>query len=438
MADIQPMYLGLPYSPETTLAQNISAGDVTFEVADGSKLPDAPNIATIGIREQAETIFYASKSGNLLSNVTRGYEDGGTGKEWTADTPIAGYFTAGKERVITENIILLNTSKLETTGIAADSGKLNGQEASYYATAQGLTNEVSRATAEEALKADKTELYYPNMLINADFKLPVNQRRQNSYTGIGYTIDRWYTSTTTTRIDVLNGYLRLSATAVDGQNPYFRQRYERGLLDGTYTLSAKVRGSGQGLIAFQSSGATQGGQNFNIPSDWQIVSITSDIIGSDISNSAALRLTNTDSNSYMEIQSIKLEEANVSTLANDPPQDYGIELSKCLRYQQTLTAGSSSSVGTGFAISSTAALIYIPLMAQLSKSPTISYNGTWVLEANGHTGGNGYPVTEIVLSFASVSMLKLTVRVGSGLTAGEPVALGSNGSPSQLLLDSNT
>ncbi len=40
----------------------------------------------------------------------------------------------------------------------------------------------------------------------------------------------------------------------------------------------------------------------------------------------------------MNVQTIKLEVGNISTLANDPPQDYGEELIKSQRYLQSITA----------------------------------------------------------------------------------------------------
>ena len=41
----------------------------------------------------------------------------------------------------------------------------------------------------------------------------------------------------------------------------------------------------------------------------------------------------------MLIQAVKLETGPVSTLANDPPPDFGLELLKCQRYQRPLFVG---------------------------------------------------------------------------------------------------
>ena len=52
------MYPTLVNSPSTTLFGSISAQDTTIQLADASKLPAAPNLATIGVGENAETILY--------------------------------------------------------------------------------------------------------------------------------------------------------------------------------------------------------------------------------------------------------------------------------------------------------------------------------------------------------------------------------------------
>lgn len=89
---LQTMYPALVNSPFTELASAIDHEQTTIEVLDGSKLPDAPNIATIGTGEDAETILYAQKDGNVLSEVTRGFQ--ATAKAWGQGTSVARMFTA--------------------------------------------------------------------------------------------------------------------------------------------------------------------------------------------------------------------------------------------------------------------------------------------------------------------------------------------------------
>ncbi|MFT9848523.1 hypothetical protein [Aneurinibacillus sp. REN35] len=89
---MQTLYPAMSNSPLTSLAAAITAIQTTIDVVDGSKLPAAPNLATIGNGESAETILYTSKSGNALSGVTRGLQ--GTSQAWSSGIQIGRFFTA--------------------------------------------------------------------------------------------------------------------------------------------------------------------------------------------------------------------------------------------------------------------------------------------------------------------------------------------------------
>ena len=96
------MYEGVPFSPSTQLLRDISSTAQVIQVADPSVFPDAPNYATIGIDEGAETIEYAEKTGNELRGCTRGIE--GAPRNWNAATPIARNWTNKDYANIVANI----------------------------------------------------------------------------------------------------------------------------------------------------------------------------------------------------------------------------------------------------------------------------------------------------------------------------------------------
>ncbi len=105
MATLYPAQVN---SPLTFITSTINSTQTTITVNDGSKLPPAPNLVTIGTGEDAETILYTGKSGNTLSGVTRGFE--GTAKAWGTNTAIARVFTAYDYNAMKENLeSLLNT-----------------------------------------------------------------------------------------------------------------------------------------------------------------------------------------------------------------------------------------------------------------------------------------------------------------------------------------
>lgn len=96
------MYKGIAFSPKTTITEDINAGSTVIKVADASVFPEAPNLATIGTDEDAETILYSAKSGDSLSGCTRGVE--GTAKSWSSGALIARNFTAVEYGYIVDNI----------------------------------------------------------------------------------------------------------------------------------------------------------------------------------------------------------------------------------------------------------------------------------------------------------------------------------------------
>jgi hypothetical protein len=98
----QTMYSGIANSPQTELSAPITDTDVTISLVDASVLLAAPNLATIGTDETAETILYTGKSGNNLTGVTRGIE--GAAKGWSIGVKIARNFTNSDYEAVRGNI----------------------------------------------------------------------------------------------------------------------------------------------------------------------------------------------------------------------------------------------------------------------------------------------------------------------------------------------
>lgn len=102
MSEIKTMYPGKAFSPRTRLTANIGATDTVIPVEEIGKLPDAPNLATIGIDEGGEVVLYAAKTETALSGCVRGFE--GTAKAWDAGEIVARNFTAYDQQALTENL----------------------------------------------------------------------------------------------------------------------------------------------------------------------------------------------------------------------------------------------------------------------------------------------------------------------------------------------
>ena len=158
--ELLTMYPAQANSPETTLAGAISTSGTSITVLDGSVLPDAPNILTIGAEySTAETVLMTAKSGNTLT-VTRGY-NGTTPRAWDKGDTIGRYFTGADHDAMRENIDSLNDGKpdkvsngtagnfagLDSEGGITDSGKKAGDFAAATHSHNGYANKVASPTS---------------------------------------------------------------------------------------------------------------------------------------------------------------------------------------------------------------------------------------------------------------------------------------------------
>ena len=157
MAELAKMYPPQANTPETSLSGALTAAGTTVNVVDGTMLPDAPNLLTIGADgSTAETVLMTEKSRNVLT-VVRG-QDGTTARAWSAGDVIGRYFTAADQKAMQDNITALNNGKTEkvtsptdgnlvafdgTTGKQKDSGKKPGDFAAASHMHSGYVEKVS-------------------------------------------------------------------------------------------------------------------------------------------------------------------------------------------------------------------------------------------------------------------------------------------------------
>ena len=169
MSELVKMYPAQANSPETSLSGALTAAGTTVNVVDGSVLPEATNLLTIGADgSTAETVLMTAKSGNVLT-VTRA-QNGTTARAWSAGDVIARYFTAADQTAIQENIKKLNEGKaekaasptagnfagLDASGNPTDSGKKPGDFAAASHTHTGKADKVKSATAGDFAGLDSS------------------------------------------------------------------------------------------------------------------------------------------------------------------------------------------------------------------------------------------------------------------------------------------
>jgi hypothetical protein len=170
MAELAKMYPPQANTPETSLSGALTAAGTTVNVVDGTMLPDAPNLLTIGADgSTAETVLMTAKNGNVLT-VVRG-QDGTTARAWSAGDVIGRYFTAADQKAMQDNITALNNRKTEkvtsptdgnlvafdgTTGKQKDSGKKPGDFAAASHTHSGYVEKVSSPVSGNLVAFDGT------------------------------------------------------------------------------------------------------------------------------------------------------------------------------------------------------------------------------------------------------------------------------------------
>ena len=169
MSELVTMYPAQANSPETSLSGALTAAGTTVNVVDGSVLPEAPNLLTIGADgSTAETVLMTAKNGNVLT-VTRA-QNGTTARAWSAGDVIARYFTAADQTAMQENIKKLNEGKaekaasptaghfagLDASGNPTDSGKKPGDFAAASHTHTDKADKVKSATAGHVAGLDSS------------------------------------------------------------------------------------------------------------------------------------------------------------------------------------------------------------------------------------------------------------------------------------------
>ena len=156
MSELVTMYPAQANSPETSLSGALTAAGTTVNVVDGSVLPEAPNLLTIGADgSTAETVLMTAKSGNVLT-VTRA-QNGTTARAWSAGDVIARYFTAADQTAMQENIKKLNEGKAEKAA-SPTAGNFAGLDASGNPTDSGKKpGDFAAASHTHTDKADKVK-----------------------------------------------------------------------------------------------------------------------------------------------------------------------------------------------------------------------------------------------------------------------------------------
>lgn len=173
-----------------------------------------------------------------------------------------------------------------------------------------------------------------NLLDNWDFRNPINQRGETSYqlTTTMFAIDRWQARNPTgvvSAITINEGYITFEKLSGTDAATHVQEIENLSLLRGhVVTLSVESDGVIYAKSFTVASSGLFDSPDIVFPNGWR-----SDIyLTADNTTYRSVRFWCGTQNVQLNISRVKLELGSVSTLANDPPADYGKELRRCQRY----------------------------------------------------------------------------------------------------------
>lgn len=208
-----------------------------------------------------------------------------------------------------------------------------------------------------------------NLLHNWDFRQPVNQRgASGAISTVGYFYDRWLLNSGAVTTNA--AYLTIGAGAV------IEQRIEGNLLAGAVvTVSVMVAGT-----VINNTGTMPISTSTSVTlAGWGTATL---------GYAAGYMYVRLSPTAASNVQAVKLELGTVSTLAYDPPMDYGTELSKCLRHCYVIreaTAGVDLLHGVSEGANTGRFKVDFPVPMRIA--PTFSASGSYMM---GYQSGTGY------------------------------------------------
>ena len=305
--------------------------------------------------EDGETPYIGSNGNWWIGQTDTGVKaQGPAGANGTGSGTVTGV-------KIGENTYAPDSSGLvDMSGMTApNADQLNGKDADEYALKTDLPTKASDvgALASDGTAADSLKLggkepkYYTqprNLLDNSWWKVKkeiVNQREQTSYTGDGYTIDRWsiWGVNDDASLTVNDSGITFNPGSGGGT---LSQKIPLGILDSAKTYT---------LAVHKSSGETEvktDGVTFNHNGEADLVTISG--VAETILWAALYE-----------------GEYTADNLPPYVPKGYAVELAECQRYYCHISSQNGRPVGTGMTYGASNCRVLIPTPVTMIATPSI-------------------------------------------------------------------
>lgn len=252
--------------------------------------------------------------------------------------------------------------------------------------------------------------YVHNLLDNSDFTNPVNQRGQRSYTGSGYTIDRWRLTNNYSQLGIVSGGVKISCVS-GGTNAYPRQYLDGSKLGGkTFTGVACLEDGSINLCTgvFPADTVTR-------DTSFAVVTgggLTLTLAKSSGGNFIFQMQVAVNESITVKWTALYEGEYTLDTLPEYQPKGYGAELAECQRY--------AIRIGGAFryrAVQVAANIVdfAIPLPTTMLRVPDVDFNAITIygLENGAMTAQTGFSfATEV---FHSSGVVIRAMKANHGL-----------------------
>ena len=310
----------------------------------------------------------------------------------------------------------------ENGNVKLDAQKVGARPSTWTPSASDVGALPSDGTAADSVKlGGKAPEYYiqpRNLLDNSYFVDPINQRGQTSYTGICYSIDRWYGTPSSTTVN--SGYVSI----VKGTSDYalWVQYCPQIIAGKQYTLAIKKTNGEIAVLPF--TAATDMGEVKTT-----FTTETEEITARYSSGKSMyyVGISNVgDTTISIEWAALYEGEYTADNLPPYVPKGYAAELAECMFYDQEFVARQAySPFGWAFALNDTSARLVLPLLAPMRKdiAPSINLSGTLSLNGYGTSG----EVSGATIDQYSDNAIRINLT-SSGLTAGSFYELRANAS----------